>query len=76
MDNPSVKIRGGVTGAKRIFEVIAEATEDQEVKECLKALFLLELANDMRGSTKYKPEYERRIGEYAERAQREARRAE
>jgi len=76
MDNPSVKIRGGVTGAKRILGVIAEATGDQEEKDCLKDLFLFELANDMRGSNRYKPEYEKRIGAFAERAEREAKRLE
>ena len=72
MDNPSVKIRGGVTGAKRILGVIAEVSGDQEVKDCLKDLFLFELANDMRGSNRYKPEYEKRIGTFAERAERDA----
>jgi hypothetical protein len=75
MDDTSIKIRGGVTGARRILGVIAEATEDQEVKECLKDLFMFELASDMRGSSRYKPEYEKRIGNFATRAERELRKS-
>jgi hypothetical protein len=76
MDNPEVKIRGGVTGARRILGVIADATGDDEVKDCLKDLFLFELANDMKGSNRYKPEYEKRIGIFAERSERESKRSE
>jgi hypothetical protein len=76
MENPSVKIKGGVVGAKRVLAVIAESGEIEEVRDCLKDLFLYELANDMRGSNRYKPEYEKRIGRYAEDAERSAKRAE
>lgn len=72
MANPEVKMKGGVVGAKRILEAIDKSDEDSEVRGCLKDLFLYELANDMRGSNRYKPEYEKRIGRFAEDAERSA----
>ena len=72
MESPSVKIKGGVVGAKRVLAVITESHESEEVRDCLKDLFLYELANDMRGSNRYKPEYEKRIGRFAEIAERSA----
>ena len=70
MANSEVKIKGGVVGAKRVLAVIDGSDELQEVRECLKDLFLYELANDMRGSNRYKPEYEKRIGRFAEVAEK------
>jgi hypothetical protein len=70
MENPPVKIKGGVVGAKRVLAVIAESDEDELVRECLKELFVYELANDMRGSNRYKPEYEKRIGKLSENFER------
>lgn len=75
MANPSVKIKGGVVGAKRILAAITDADEIDEVKECLKDLFLFELANDMRGSNRFKPEYEKRIGKMSEAAERAEKKA-
>jgi len=75
MGNPAVKIKGGLVGAKRILAVIAESDEDAEVRECLKDLFLYELANDMRGSNRFKPEYEKRIAKFSEAAESAAKKA-
>jgi hypothetical protein len=68
MEDTSVKIKGGVVGAKRILAVVSASEAPDDVRECLKELFLYELANDMRGSNRYKPEYEKRIGRYADQA--------
>ena len=75
MGNPTVKIKGGLVGAKRILAVIAESDEDAEVRECLKDLFLYELANDMRGSNRFRPEYEKRIAKFSEAAERAEKKA-
>ena len=75
MENPPVKIKGGVVGAKRVLAVIADSEEDEQVRECLKELFVYELANDMRGSNRYKPEYEKRIAKFAEDLERGTKKA-
>jgi ABC-type sulfate transport system substrate-binding protein len=66
MDNSGMKVKGGVAGAKRVLNVIASSTDNKEAAECLKSLFLYELANEMRGSNRYRPEYEKRIAQFEE----------
>jgi len=76
MANPEVKIRGGVVGARRILAAIDAADEIQEVRDCLKELFLYELANEMRGSNRFKPEFEKRIDRLSQNAERSMKKAE
>ena len=70
MENSTVKVKGGVVGARRVLELIAECEEIEEVRDCLKDLFLYELANEMRGGIRSQQEYENRIGRFAEKAER------
>ena len=68
MVDPQVNIPGGVTGAKRVLSAISNSSDIKEIRECLRDLFVYELANEMKGSNRYKPEYEKRIRDFADRA--------
>jgi hypothetical protein len=69
MEDSTVKVKGGVVGAKRVLALITESDEIEEIRDCLKELFLYELANEMRGSSRYQQEYEKRIDRYSVKAE-------
>ena len=70
MADPEIKIKGGVGGAKRVLAAINDASEIKEVRQCLRDLFIYELGLDIKGGVRYKAEYEKRIGAYAQAAGR------